>query len=324
MPIVANTVFLLDFSFWRFIINSRTATTDVLEGEIMDNVIFENVTNSYFIVQENILYPEPHLHKEIEIVYVIDGYAMAFCDNSQYPISTGDLFITFPNQVHYYENATVGKYLLIIIAPEVIYGLKDIFYDNIPQSNAVRLNEYLIFDLFQKSYYASGKYEATMFAGYINQAMALVMDKLPLKPRLKTNNLTLQKILFYCEENFRSNITLEQVANDLNLSKYHISHLLNEKLNLTFVEYMNIIKINYACNLLESTDLSVLDISEASGFGSLRTFNRVFQSQKNTTPVKYRKDLSDKTSFKDKKKFKGEYNPHKPSKKRNKPTVKGS
>ena len=73
------------------------------------------------------------------------------------------------------------------------------------------------------------------------------------------------------------------------MSKYHISHLFNNKLGISFNTYINTLRINTACDLLEETDKKTTDISEEIGFGSIRSFNRAFLQIMDMSPLQYRK-----------------------------------
>lgn len=258
----------------------------------MEKILYENKTEPIHTSRPHSLGPRPHLHKEIEIVYVLKGESDAYVDRKCHHIKNGDLFISFPNQVHYYEGSVLGQYYLIIINPETVYGLKEVMYDNIPLSNVISLsrgNE--IAKLLKRAIKADGKYSETMKAGYLNQAFGHIMEQLELTPRIKTDHSTLKDILKYCTNNFTENISLDDVAENMHLNKYHISHLFNEKLGINFNSYINMLRINKACNLLEDTDKKTADISEDVGFGSIRSFNRAFLKIMNTTPVKYRENF---------------------------------
>ena len=63
-------------------------------------------------------------------------------------------------------------------------------------------------------------------------------------------------------------------------------------LNCTPTEYLLNIKINYACNLLQNTDYSIIYISNEVGFSSLSHFNHTFKKYKNVTPTEYRKSIT--------------------------------
>ena len=58
---------------------------------------------------------------------------------------------------------------------------------------------------------------------------------------------------------------------------------------MTLVEYMNHYRLEKACELLLTTDLSVIEISENTGFENHSYFIRLFRRQYQMTPLKYRR-----------------------------------
>lgn len=255
----------------------------------MKKIEYENRADTLNLTRDMRLAPTPHLHKEIEIIYVINGESHARADRNDEIIKTGDLFISFPNQIHYYEGSQAGEYIVLIFSADILFELKNVLYDNIPRKN-VRHNmqNSEIVKLLLMTEKAEGTYKQTLMVGLINQLMAMLMPEIDLKLRIKTDNSTLQSILNYCQQNFAEDLSLQQVAEALHISKYHISHLFNEKLNIGFSAYLNIIRIDEACELLEETDKKTSDISEEVGFGSIRSFNRAFLRLMDTTPLQYR------------------------------------
>lgn len=255
-----------------------------------NNVVYENRTKHVEAWAEDFLKPIPHLHKELEIIYVMKGESHLFIDNNFMTISEGDLFVCFPNQVHCYERSDVGQYCLFTIVPDCCFGVKDLLYDNVPENNILKLDkDDEILKTLSEAVNYTGQYKETYQAGLINHVIALILPKLTLIPRIKSNTATLQNIINYCSLNFARNLTLDDIADELHLSKYHISHLLNKKLGISFTGYVNMLRINNSCELLRNSDRSIASISEEVGFGSIRSFNRVFSQIMKMTPYDYRK-----------------------------------
>lgn len=255
-----------------------------------NDIVYENRTKHVEVWSEDFLKPIPHLHKELEIIYVVNGESHLFIDNNIRTISTGDLFVCFPNQVHCYEKSNMGLYYLFTMVPDWCFGIKDLLYDNVPQNNILKLDENdEILKVLTEAVAYSGDYKETYQAGLINHALALILPKLLFKPRMKSNDATLQNIMNYCSLNFTGELTLDDIAEDLHMSKYHISHLLNKKLGISFTGYINILRVNNSCDLLRKTNKSIASISEEVGFGSIRSFNRVFAQIMNMSPCDYRK-----------------------------------
>lgn len=250
--------------------------------------VYENKTLPIFFEFQKCLTTWPHFHKELEIIFVAEGSSQTFTDSKKENLSKGELFISFPNQIHYFENCSLGKYLVMILSPHIFYGTESILNDMIPGQNVMKNVDAELHNLFFKAKETTGPYENTIKMGLVNQALGLILSNIELIPKIKTNNSTLLEILDFCFSNSASNLTLDTLSEKLHISKYHISHLLNDKLGVGFNEYINTVRIKKACNLIESTEKKMADISEETGFGSIRSFNRAFQKNMNMSPCEYR------------------------------------
>ena len=93
----------------------------------------------------------------------------------------------------------------------------------------------------------------------------------------------------YIKKNFPQKITLGEVAQTLSMSPEHLSRTFRKETGIGFNRYLNLIRLQHAETLLKTTDMTVSEIAEACGFGSVRNFNRVFQDTLGITPSEYRK-----------------------------------
>ncbi|MBQ4119360.1 MAG: helix-turn-helix transcriptional regulator [Clostridia bacterium] len=258
----------------------------------MKQALFQSKKKDFEIMPTNALSPTPHFHNQIELVYVISGQTVAFADQKKIVTKAGELFVAFPNQIHYYEKTVIGRYIVIIFSPELIYGMEDILYNNIPKLNLLSESKMRDFaNIILNIVNAGGDFSHTVRVGLMNQLLAGILPEFELMPRIKTNNTTLQSVLNYCTKNFSNDLTLDILAEDLHISKFHISHLLNQKLGISFSAYLNNIRVHKACSLLNNSQNKISDISEEVGFGSIRSFNRAFKSVMNMTPIEYRNQI---------------------------------
>ena len=259
---------------------------------LLKQAFFQNQKNDFAIMTSNGLWHSPHFHSQIELVYVVEGQTVAIADQKRTVTKSGELFFAFPNQIHYYEKTAIGKYIVIIFSPEIIYGMEDMLYNNTPKSNILTKEKMQNFaNIISDILKAEGDFSHTIKVGLMNQLLANVLPEFELKPRIKANNTTLQSVLKYCTKNFASDLTLDILAEDLHISKFHISHLLNQKLGISFSAYLNNIRVHKACSLLNNSENKISDISEEVGFGSIRSFNRAFKSVMDMTPLEYRNQI---------------------------------
>lgn len=241
------------------------------------------------VIKINKIYFEPHLHYEIEIIYLLNGKTSIVLNGNEYEFSKGDFAIVFPNMIHSYkegENIIAGKF---IFSPDIVPELKEIFNTGIFENPVIKDAEFEsklaseILNSFDGSSQAVQK-------GYLLLLASKLIEHLQITQRKSGDLSALNRVFDYCQKNFCSNITQKDVAKALHLSDSYLSHLFSGKVGINFCAYINTLKINEACSLLSNSDKSITEVSEECGFGSLRSFNRVFLDYKKITPSKYRKE----------------------------------
>lgn len=95
------------------------------------------------------------------------------------------------------------------------------------------------------------------------------------------------------EESCGSGQSLKELARRLGYTDRHLRRVFTAKYNVSPVQYLQTCRLLLAKNLLTDTNLSVLDIAMAVGFGSLRRFNDLFKSRYHLSPTTLRKRISE-------------------------------
>ena len=93
----------------------------------------------------------------------------------------------------------------------------------------------------------------------------------------------------YIQAEYAHKLTLEEVAAAVYISPSYLSKLFNAETGKSFKDYLNDVRISESKNLLKSTDMSLLDISNAVGFVDQSYFSRVFKLRTNMSPKDWRK-----------------------------------
>lgn len=109
------------------------------------------------------------------------------------------------------------------------------------------------------------------------------------------NSLVIAPALNYIETNYMQQFTIEQLANLCHWSPTHFRRVFHDIMGMPPLDFVNHTRISKACNLLRSTEETVLNISEMVGFHSVSSFNRYFFKIMQSAPREYRKQakLSD-------------------------------
>ncbi|MBQ4091067.1 MAG: helix-turn-helix domain-containing protein [Clostridia bacterium] len=242
----------------------------------------------------------PHLHKHIEIVYMISGSTRAVIDTETYTVNAGDLLVVFPNKIHSFADLESGiKYVLFIVDPYAIPELSQKFLTMDADSALIKgasQNQRLDSLVGMLADYENFPAEQRdlLIRGYLLSFCAEFIGMMDLGRARSDENMTIKSIVAYCSQNFTKELSLSVLEKELHLSKYYISHLFGDILNVRFTDYINSLRISEACRLLRTTDHSVTEVASLAGFGTLRTFNRAFISRMGTSPSVYRKSNATK------------------------------
>lgn len=94
--------------------------------------------------------------------------------------------------------------------------------------------------------------------------------------------------LSYMEENYGQRLKLADVADQIYVSQWHLSKLLNKHTGQSFSDILNHIRIEHAKELLADPSLRICDIAEEVGFLDMAHFSRVFKKQAGLSANEYR------------------------------------
>lgn len=135
---------------------------------------------------------------------------------------------------------------------------------------------------------------AESFAG-IHDMIKYLEDSLESTVRIDINfesqderNQTFMTILDFIKNNYNKHITIQSISAECNINANYLSQLFKKEMGMTLVKYITKLRIMYACNLLDSTNLSINEISEKCGYDDYFYFIRIFKKVTDTTPNQYR------------------------------------
>lgn len=209
--------------------------------------------------------------------------------------------LVFPNQMHGLKHVEPGQNLLCIFEPDFCHSFRHFFQNKKPARN-----DFTVSSLSEHSRIALQGLKTLAAAmekdrptpsdvqvyaeGYLTLLLADLLPSLPLQVRKNTDDLELeQRLLLYLDAHYTEELSLESLSKEFGVSRFVLSRIFTEKLHTTFPDYVNSRRLDYARDLLLSTELSVTQIALDVGFGSSRTFFRAFHSAYHTTPGAYRR-----------------------------------
>ena len=139
---------------------------------------------------------------------------------------------------------------------------------------------------------------ATMFLNILNSLAQAPRRKL-VSNMYESENLIhesksrrISKVCLHIEENISHKITLSDAAKMVNMSDSAFSHFFKKQTGISFITYINNLRVAKACDLLANTNLSASEICYDCGFNNKSNFIRLFSKRKNMTPIEYRNHIS--------------------------------
>ena len=237
------------------------------------------------------LIPMPHIHPELELIYQMEGTSLASADGVTVPLEAGDIYLSFPNQIHYYLDQGPTQQHVCIVTADLFPELKKIFQTKVPLSPVVKKadlprNTAELLRQIIRYYQENTKLSMAAADGYMQGLLAEVLRHMELTEVYGSSD-SFKEILLYCIENYTELLTLDMLAKQLHLSKYYISHIFSDRLNLSFPEFINGLRVEHVCRHMRKGE-SITQAAFNAGFSSVRSFNRNFERVTGMTPSAYR------------------------------------
>ena len=272
------------------------------EIELIPNA---NTGLRYFIV--NTFYRTPHFHREIEICFLLEGALSVHRGNQTLNVGKNEFYIInswdpHGSQVYSRNEKTIvlglhiSSKILQDVVPEIsnmkfafrsynyriqpeykyvikllLDGAQDYFERNRSRiSLRAKAMTYLLFDAILKNCHYE-LYTTTEAAAQLRQTKKI------------------ERIISYIDENCWRKVTLTEIGQNLGLSMGYLSHLFYNSLGISFHEYLKRIRCEKAAELLQSTPLSILEVSEQCGFSDVKYLRVAFMERYGCLPHDYRK-----------------------------------
>lgn len=247
-----------------------------------------------------------HYHPEYELTLITKGNGKRLVGDSYESFETGDLVLLGPDLPHTWSSEA-AKYK---DASAIVIQFSESFIEKFLQlkefSPVADLlsassrglyfpNAITLFSSIELLPETSGVDKVTSLLGILSKLTTQKCKKLsseyfnPVKGEETENRIN--KVCQYIQRRAADDISLEQAAGLIHLSRSAFSKFFKRATGKTFSDYVNDIRIGNACHLLTESDKAINEIAFETGFESLTYFNRVFLKKKGITPREFRSKL---------------------------------
>lgn len=229
------------------------------------------------------------VHDKLEICHVIKGFQEIEIKGGKYIIHPGDTAVIFPEYSHFYLSNNIQTELIVLkFEPELYEQICPNIH--ILQQKNYKLPSNMLSDKSKIIFKQILTHQENIIL--LSCSLILLSELIENIEIVQTNklvspNLTCE-ILKYIESSFNNDITLKEISHKFGVNPRIVTNIFSDKLNTSFNIYIGILRSEHAAKLIRSTQLPLTLIGDLSGFGSSRTFNRVFKKNFNVTPKEYR------------------------------------
>jgi AraC family transcriptional regulator len=105
-----------------------------------------------------------------------------------------------------------------------------------------------------------------------------------------------RRCLELMRERLSEDISLDELASEAQLSPFHFARMFKQSLGVPPRVYLTRLRIEKACELLETTDLPITEIAFRVGYSSNQVLARVFAKQQHMSPTDYRRAMRNPTA----------------------------
>ena len=248
----------------------------------------------------------PHYHEDVELVSVKSGTMAYVVNGKTLMLHEGDTIFVNSNQIHY--SMSVGeetaKYVICVIHPGILSASVKVEMDAIkpitenPDLQYLRfryINEYTrdIYNLMmQMPDIRHDAFAVTMHFFKIweiirKQSQALGREE----PELMTDThkQIFKSMMLYISQNYQSTVTLDAIANSASVSKSMCNNIFHKYVGESPVSYVMHFRARKVAEYLRSTDMSLGQIAEKTGFNGVSYMSETFKKFFEASPRDYRK-----------------------------------
>ncbi|WP_400073449.1 AraC family transcriptional regulator [Zobellia russellii] len=255
--------------------------------------------------REMIFYNKLHQHAEIQFTLIVKGKGKLIIGDSVHPFEDGNFFAIGPHTPHLFKNDKTDElaHKISLFFTEETFGTS---FFTLPDLEELQP----LLGFINEGFKVTGSVTpiaTTMnllpqldkldrFIAFFGLLKNLAhADKKPLTNFISSKKLgsmqgqRMQTIFDYVVTHFQDDIDLNTISTKVHMTQNAFCKFFKQHTNKTFFQFLIELRIEHACQLLNRYDseLSILEISEQSGFTSISNFNRQFKKLKKVIPSRY-------------------------------------
>ena len=260
-----------------------------------------------------------HFHQNLEIVYVLEGSVEVQIEPETYNLKKGDFLLINANKRHSWR-ATEEKILLasfqinFTMLAEYMGTNQLLFWCNttVDKNESYEQLKRVLDQMLNRSYDKEKEGAIYLNSIYYEAIYLLVAyfmikaDDVRMKENFTPDNSRIFEIQNYVQANYQKQLSLNDLAQKLYLSNAYLSKYIKKHFGLSFLEYVNNIRLFHAVDELVYSEKKITRIALDNGFPTTAAFNKAFKEIYNMTPSAYRSTVHKEENLNENKEAKQE------------------
>lgn len=240
--------------------------------------------NFFEYIQYENFYYVPHMHRHPELIHVKAGEVCVEAGEEAESVREGEYALILPNCIHSYSTPMHSVVDVCIFSQDYAAS----FFHELRGKKADRAR-FLCRDSIsrlvgQELFVTGAAPEFYLMKSLVYAVLSEYYRQVVFTTLETKNELLIEQIIRYVDDNYTENITLKGMAEALGYEPHYISRYFHSRIHMNFAKYVNWYRVNMATELLRNTELPVTEIAMKSGFQSIRNFNRVYREFTGNTP----------------------------------------
>ena len=245
-----------------------------------------------------------HWHTNYEIVYIRKGSFNLTLDDKTETYHEGDVVFISDGMLHggtptdcWYDCIVFDLKILLKNNNACSKTVQDIINHRIRINTYLSKNNHIISAIVQDLCNTLAKkqtgYEFNV-QGYLYILFGeIIRNEIYTKNPL--DNVTLERlnsvkeVLSYISENYSNNITLDHLAHIAGMNPKYFCRYFKSMTDRTPIDYLNYYRVECACEMLSTKDISIREVAISCGFNDESYFIKTFNKYKNITPKQFMK-----------------------------------
>ena len=245
-------------------------------------------------------YVDWHYHEDVEMVFVECGRFELFINNQIYELFEGD--VVFVNSFVPHKTLThIGNRKLLLQFKHNLFSSEQMLMPLFPKKNDFAIfrkdseqNKSLTFcfEKLSREFEDQKKSYTSFIKASFYEILAVLYrfeildnpEEISLPPECERFLPALQ----YVYDNIAFPVSLGEISDMLNIDRSYFCRLFKKTMNMSFMEYVYILRLNKAEELLLHSDMPITEIAIESGFSSPAYFTKIFKEKKGYTPSFYK------------------------------------